>query len=123
MNAIHSSGIARRQFLTLVGSLYQRGDLLTSIMEPSKTIALGFEQIIVETKAGDLFAGAIRKETDDSLTLLGADLQPHLVKKADIKSRQPIETSIMPPGLTLGLKPEDLADLLAYLESLRGNLE
>ena len=107
--------------LTLVGSVYKRGDLLTSIMEPGKTIALGFEQIMVETKAGDLFAGAIRKDTDDTLTLLGADLQPHLVKKADIKTRKPLETSIMPPGLTLALPPEALADLLAYLESLRGN--
>ena len=86
-------------------------------MEPGKTIALGFEQIMVETKAGDLFAGAIRKDTDDTLTLLGADLQPHLVKKADIKTRKPLETSIMPPGLTLALPPEALADL----ESLRGN--
>lgn len=76
---------------------------------------------MVETKAGDIFAGAIRKDTGDTLTLLGADLQPHLVKKADIKTRKPLETSIMPPGLTLALPPEDLADLLAYLESLRGN--
>ena len=107
--------------LSLVGSVYKRGDLLISIMEPSKTIALGYEQIMVETKGGETFAGAIRKDADDTLTLLGADQQPHVVKKADIKSQTPVPASIMPPGLTLGLKPEDLADLLAYLESLRGN--
>ncbi len=107
--------------LSLVGSVYKRGDLLTSIVEPSKTIALGYEQVVVETKAGDIFAGAIRKETDEALTLLGSDMRPHVVNKADIKSRKPVETSIMPAGLTLGLKPEELADLFAYMESLRGN--
>ncbi len=107
--------------LSLVGSVYKRGDLLISIMEPGKTIALGYEQIMVETKGGDTFAGAIRKDIDDTLTLLGADQQPHVVKKADIKAQTPVPASIMPPALTLGLKPEDLANLLAYLESLRGN--
>ena len=101
--------------------MYKRGDLLTSILEPSKTIALGYEQVVVEAKAGDIFAGAVRKETDEALTILGSDMRPHLVNKADIKTRKPVETSIMPAGLTLGLKPEELADLLAYMESLRGN--
>ena len=58
---IRGLGVEVGPDLTLVGSVYKRGDLLTSIMEPGKTIALGFEQIIVETKAGDLFAGAIQR--------------------------------------------------------------
>jgi len=35
-------------------------------------------------------------------------------------SRGALERSLMPPGLTLGLKPEDMADLLAFLEKQRG---
>ena len=104
--------------LSLVGSVYKRADLLTSIMEPSKTIALGFEQVMVETKGGDTFTGALRQETGEALTVTGADGQPHIVTKADVKTRTPIAASLMPPGLTLALKPEDFADLLAYLESL-----
>jgi len=42
------------------------------------------------------------------------------VKKNEIKSRKAIEQSLMPPGLTLALKPEDVADLVAYLELQRG---
>ena len=99
---------------------YKRADLITSIHEPSKTIALGFEQFLITTTAGDLFAGAIRQETNDTVTVLGVDGQAHVVKKADIKSRSAVETSLMPAGLTLGLKPEDFTDLLAYLESLKG---
>ena len=41
-------------------------------------------------------------------------------KKADVKSQQHLPTSLMPPGLTMALKPEDVVDLLAYLETLKG---
>jgi putative membrane-bound dehydrogenase-like protein len=106
--------------LSAIAVNYKRADLITSIHEPSKTIALGFEQFLITTTGGDLFAGAIRQETNDTLTVLGIDAQPHVVKKADIKSRTAVETSLMPAGLTLGLKPGDFTDLLAYLESLKG---
>ncbi len=106
--------------LSAIAVNYKRADLITSIHEPSKTIALGFEQFLINTNAGDLFAGAIRQETNDAITVLGVDGQPHVVKKADIKARTAVEMSLMPAGLTLGLKPEEFTDLLAYLESLKG---
>ncbi len=98
---------------------YKRPDLIVSIHEPSKTIALGFEQVMVETKAGDTVLGALRSETPDALTLLGADAAPHVVKVADIKTRAPVPISLMPPGLTLGLTPEQFVDLLAFLETMK----
>ncbi|MGB8169927.1 MAG: HEAT repeat domain-containing protein, partial [Chthoniobacteraceae bacterium] len=106
--------------LGTIAANYKRPDLITSLHEPSKTIALGFEQFIVETKSGEIFAGAVRQETADTLTVLGADAQSHVVKKADVKSKTAVPASIMPQGLTLGLKPQDFTDLLAYLETLTG---
>ena len=105
--------------LSLVGSIYKRADLIVSILEPSKTIALGFDQNLIETNGGETFIGALRQETAEAFTLVGADAQPHVIKKTDVKTRKPIEQSLMPPGLTLGLKPEDFTNLLAYLESLK----
>jgi len=105
--------------LSAIAMNYKRADLITSIHEPSKTIALGFEQFLISTNAGEVFAGAIRQETSDSITVLGVDAQPHEIKKTDIKSRTPVATSLMPAGLTLGLKPEEFVDLLAYLEKLK----
>ena len=49
-----------------------------------------------------------------------ADAQAHALKKSDVRSNNPVPVSIMPQGLTLGLKPGDFADLLAYLETLNG---
>ena len=107
--------------LTAIGVNYKRPDLVTSVLEPSKTIALGFETVMIETAGGDTFVGAIRSDVNDELKIVGADGIPHLVKHADVKKRSDIKTSMMPQGLTLALKPEDFLDLISYLETLRGN--
>jgi putative heme-binding domain-containing protein len=118
-HAVRGKGGAIGPDLSAIAVNYRRPELAVSILEPSKTIALGFEQSIVETKAGETLVGALRQETNETLTLVGADGQPHVVKKADVKSRKPLELSLMPPGLTLALKPADFADLLAFLETLK----
>lgn len=106
--------------LSMIGGVYPRADLITSILEPSKTNALGFEQVMIETRGGETVVGAVRQETADALTVMGADGKPRVLKKSDVQARQPLPLSMMPPGLTLGLQPEEFVDLLAYLESLRG---
>jgi putative membrane-bound dehydrogenase-like protein len=106
--------------LSAIAANYKRADLITSILEPSKTIALGFEQVMVETGGGDTFFGALRSQTDDELTIVGADAVKHVVKKTDVKNRTDMKTSLMPQGLTLALKPEDFVDLIAFLETLKG---
>jgi putative membrane-bound dehydrogenase-like protein len=105
--------------LTTIGANYKRPDLITSLHEPSKTIALGFEQVMIETKSGETVAGMLRGEAADAFTIVDVAGQSHVVKKADVKKKTDLHVSLMPPGLTLGLKPSDFADLLAYLESLR----
>ena len=106
--------------LSLAGSVYPRSDLVRSILEPGSRIVQGFEQVVVETARGEKFTGALRHETADALTVKGADGQPHIVRKADVKHRQALPASLMPAGLSLALTPEQFADLIAYLESLRG---
>ena len=40
------------------------------------------------------------------------------MKKTEVKEKTDLHVSLMPPGLTLGLKPEEFADLLAYLHHM-----
>ncbi|HEX8294788.1 MAG TPA: PVC-type heme-binding CxxCH protein [Chthoniobacteraceae bacterium] len=118
-HAVRGKGGTLGPDLTSVGTNYRRADLITSIHEPSKTIALGFEQVILETNAGETLVGALRQETGEAFIIAGGDGQPQVIKKSDVKSKKSLETSLMPPGLTIGLKPAEFADLLAYLESLK----
>ena len=42
----------------------------------------------------------------------------HELKRADIEERRRQEPSAMPEGIAANLTPEQLADLVAYLQSL-----
>ncbi len=119
-HAINGKGGQVGPDLSAIAANYKRPDLITSIHEPSKTIALGFEQFLVETKGGETVAGALRQETAETLTITGVDAVAHVIKKADVKTRTAIPISLMPQGLTLSLKAQDFVDLIAYLETLKG---
>jgi hypothetical protein len=49
------------------------------------------------------------------VTLLSADGKSHVLLRADLKSLRSTGTSLMPEGLETGLKPQDLADLIAFV--------
>ena len=52
---------------------------------------------------------------------MGGRIFLELNKPLSFAKREKIEYSSMPPGLAAGLTPEQLADLLAYLQSLKSN--
>ena len=105
--------------LTGVGAKYDRAKLIESLLYPSKQIFDGYEQTLVRTKDGNTHAGAVRGETPDELTLVDAENRKTVIKKSDIERRKVSELSMMPDGLHTGLKPEEFADLVAYLEGLK----
>jgi putative heme-binding domain-containing protein len=105
--------------LTGVGAKYDRAKLIESVLYPSKQIFDGYQQTLIRTKDGNTYAGSIRGETQDELTLLDAENRKTVIKKASIDRRKVSELSLMPEGLHTGLKPQEFADLIAYLESLK----
>ncbi|HEV8379370.1 MAG TPA: HEAT repeat domain-containing protein [Tepidisphaeraceae bacterium] len=107
--------------LSGVGAKYDKAKLAESVLYPSRQILDGYQQTIIRTKKGDLVAGAVRGETDQEVTLLDSAGQKIVIKKSDIKSRKFSDISLMPDGLQTGLKPEEFADLIAYLCSLKEN--
>ena len=51
------------------------------------------------------------------MTILQADGNPRQVIRSDLKSLRSTGQSLMPEGLESGLKPQDLADLIAFVRS------
>ena len=100
-----------------------RSALLTSILEPSKTIADRYRNFVFELNDGDELVGMIVKEDADTVTVQTGPsdtlIQP--VKKSNIKKRDPQNSSLMPLGLVYMLTKEQILDLLAFIES-GGNL-
>lgn len=93
-----------------------REKVLGNILEPSREITAGFGASTVETKSGETIAGVVAAETDGALTLRLPGGLVRNVARAEIARIDRSARSLMPEGIEAGLSPQDMADLLSFLE-------
>jgi putative heme-binding domain-containing protein len=105
--------------LTGLALKYDKAEIIRSILEPSSRIATGYQPVVVARKDGTIVSGVVRSENDTSLELADAEAKVVRISKAEIEQRRSGDVSIMPGGLTETLAPVDLADLVAYMLTLK----
>ena len=105
--------------LQAVGDALPRRDLITAILEPSATIAVGYGATIVETKSGESFYGVVKRADADAVALMGADGKLVSIPVATILSQLPSPISLMPEGLHAALTVAEFTDLVEFLASLK----
>jgi putative membrane-bound dehydrogenase-like protein len=98
-----------------------RETLLTDILDPSREVDPRYVDYIVTNKAGRVFTGMIAAETASSITLRRAERAEDVLLRTDIDTMQATAKSLMPEGLETQLGKQDVADLIAYLQSVGGN--
>jgi quinoprotein glucose dehydrogenase len=107
--------------LTQIAAKKDRRYLLEAIVNPSATIAEGFQSVMVTMKSGDVQMGVVREETADTLAIQmpvpGAPLVT--LQKSGIARREASAASGMPPGLGDMLPRRDLRDLLEFVAHLK----
>ncbi|HTN74002.1 MAG TPA: c-type cytochrome, partial [Pirellulaceae bacterium] len=105
--------------LTTIGRSRAARDLLESLLYPSASYARGFAPYTVVTKDGKALSGIVLGESATRIRL-GIDAQnAHWVTHDNIEEIRAAELSIMPDDVAKRLEPQQLADLLAYLRSLK----
>ena len=102
-----------------ISTRYSRAELCESILKPSAKIAQGFESQHFKMNNGEEIDGFVVKEGGDSVEVRNIAGINTILEKGNIKDRQKREQSMMPEGLCAALTPEDLASLLAFLESTK----
>lgn len=105
--------------LSTIGRIRQRRDLVEAIVFPSASLARGYQTYTVLDDAGASHTGVLERETGDAVFLRNAQRDEVRIPRAHIEAIQPSSVSVMPQGLDKVLTPAELADLVAYLESLR----
>ncbi len=93
---------------------------MESILKPSAKIAQGFETVTFTLQDGRVFSGFIVTESANLVQIRESSGVPRELKRAEIESRQVQLQSAMPEGVVNALVPAQLADLIAYLQSLKG---
>jgi putative membrane-bound dehydrogenase-like protein len=105
--------------LTGTASRFSRDDLFTAIIYPSLDVAPAYRTTLIETTKGQVFMGIVAFQSDDGVILVTGATTSVRIASTEIAARQPTNKSLMPNGLLKDLKPEDLADLYTYLQTLR----
>ncbi|PAW79740.1 MAG: hypothetical protein B9S33_18930 [Pedosphaera sp. Tous-C6FEB] len=100
----------------IAGLVAKRGReyVLESIVLPNRVIAPGFESLLVVMKNGQSFAGLVKGETGDELTLNSPEDGLLKLKKSDIAKRTPA-LSPMPESLIEVLTKREIRDLVEFL--------
>ncbi len=105
-------------YLGNIAQTYKRADLAANILDPNKTIAQGFASEVITLNDGTQQLGFITLEGASEVKLRNIAAQEFTFAVKDIKNREKLPISIMPPGLMSNSTLKEFASLLDYLESL-----
>jgi putative membrane-bound dehydrogenase-like protein len=93
--------------------------LLTAVLDPNRAVEARYVSYIAETKDGRTLTGVVTAETGTSVTLVGADGKPQMILRTNLEALSSTGKSAMPEGLEKDLKPQDVADVLAFVRAAR----
>jgi putative heme-binding domain-containing protein len=117
--ACHSGASAIGPDLHGVAKRFSRDDLLTAILEPSKDIAPQYRVIQLAMKNGTVHQGLIVYDSPAGIMLQTGATTTVRVVGDDVESRAISDVSLMPAGLLDKLTDSEIADLLAYMKTLK----
>lgn len=117
----HTLGAAERKLgPDLAGSAKNGIDyFLENIVDPNAVVGDDFQLVIVTKKDGSVVSGSVTGETDSAVTLRSV-AEAVTVPKSDIRSREKLPQSLMPPGLLESMPERDAIALLKFLTTADG---
>lgn len=101
-----------------IGKRYKPEELLESMLKPSEKIAQGYETQLFLLANGEVVTGFVISETGRQLVVRDSQGKTYKIARDEIDERSRQTVSAMPEELLGSLRATELADLLAYLQSL-----
>ncbi|HEX5269907.1 MAG TPA: hypothetical protein VFW33_05450, partial [Gemmataceae bacterium] len=116
---INGTGATLGPDLSLVGNKLTRGQILESLLEPSKTIDPPYVAYLLETTDGKFYTGLLMSKTEKEVVLKVVGDKEVSVPAAKVERLAPQPKSLMPELLLRDLTAEQAADLLEFLSGLK----
>ncbi len=105
--------------LFAAGDKFPRRDLITALLEPSATIAVGYETTLVEMNSGESMVGVIKEAGPEWTGLMGPDGQMVRLRTADIRQQRTSPRSLMPEDMYTALTLQEFTDLVEFVARLK----
>ncbi len=87
---------------------------LENIIDPNAVVGDNFQLHVLTKKDGSVISGVIEQETDTAITARTVT-DSVIISKVDLKDRQKLPVSLMPPGLLESMPERKALELLKYL--------
>ena len=105
--------------LSFVGTSRSRLFLLESILDPKAVITAGYSTVLILTKERKFITGVLKFEDDSGVSIVDKEGNDLFVSKKQIKKYKTQKISMMPGNFKDLLEVQEVADILAYLTSLK----
>ena len=102
-----------------IGKRSKPAELVQSILKPSEKIAQGFDTYVFVKTDGKVVTGFVSRESAREVEVRQLTGLPVVLPKTTIEERVRQKKSMMPDGMVGNLTTGQLADLMAYLQSLK----
>lgn len=101
-----------------IGEKFDQAAMLDALIRPNASIVFGYEPLMIKTKSGQVFNGFLLSDGETTVLkdILGKQI---VIAPDDIETRKKLKVGIMPDAAGLGLTEQDLANLSAYLLTLK----
>ncbi|MFG0335375.1 MAG: hypothetical protein ACF8TS_18605, partial [Maioricimonas sp. JB049] len=93
--------------------------LLTAILDPNRAVEAKYSGYVIQTEDGRVHTGMIVEENATSVTLARPDGQRTTILRLDIEEMRGTGRSFMPEGLVKDHSPQDLADVMTFVQEVR----
>lgn len=93
--------------------------ILTNVLDPNREVNPQYLNYLLVTDDGRSVTGMIKSESAASITLVRGDEQSDTVLRSEVEALQSTGLSLMPEGLEQQIDPPALANLIAYLLSIK----
>jgi putative membrane-bound dehydrogenase-like protein len=94
--------------------------LLENVLDPNALIGKDYQLNVFKLKSGNTVSGIVQSETADVFNLVMPGGVKLAVAKPEVANREVLAVSLMPEGLFDALKPDQVVNLVAYLQSPDG---
>jgi putative membrane-bound dehydrogenase-like protein len=96
---------------------WEKGALLVAILDPNRQVEPRYLSYTVVTNEGQSGFGIITAETAGAITIKGLDGKEQVLQRANVKSLEGTNQSLMPVGVESAVSDQDLADVIRFLQS------
>lgn len=96
-------------------AVHPKHELLTQILDPSRSVESNFRQYTVETTEGQVFTGLLAAESRTAIELIDTEAKKRSIPRDEIETLTATTKSLMPEGFEKTLSVEQMTDLLEFL--------